>query len=813
MAEAPPLDAPPRARTPEPEAPLPESSPSPQGAGSRRALAVIAAVLATFFAPAIFSASQFLFRDAGRMHWPMKRYIAERLRDGHLPEWNPYLGLGVPMVAGAVDAVQHPFNLLLVALPFEIGFKLWVLLSYLVAATGGYAWARRLGRGWHASVAAGLAFALSGFLVSSSDNLTYLTTLAALPWLFASAHAWLELGGAGRLAILALASGLCAAGGDPQAWGFGVVALPLYSVLFARREGGALARMGRGAGAAVAACVGAAPFIVPVLAWIPHSSRGVGLSEVEAARWNLPALRLLELALPHMFRDQEGALGSWVYIVFGGGELTPIPWVLSIYVGASVIALALLGAVRSPRARWLALGAAAFAWMALGAQGGLGRLASHVPVLSGFRYWEKMAVWPSLLLAMAAAYGIDALADRDEPGCARFPAILGAAAALALALSGMLALAPDRAARLLEPRPPSPAAAPHFLQAAEALVLNLRQGLLEMGAVCAVLAIVVWVARRGALRRIAPALLVLVVVSDLMAANIRGYTLASTFIVETRAPFGEYLGAQPGLQRVFTRSDLSSEGWRGLRELDADWIRAVHLLEPSLNVEYKVGNFQAYAGMIPVRTDRFNVRAGSAQQVPHVGILGVGYFAVPTSPDLARDYGLPPPYAVAAFDPLIPAFLLRIPHRERAYLAGELTSVSRRLAMEFLLEASASLTERSVVEGAVPDGYRPPRGSARIVSDLPERVAVETESDGPALLVLNDVHAEGWKASVDGTAAQILPANYMARGVWVGAGKHLVTFTYRTPGLREGWAALFAGGAGLAAAAIARSRRRRERAG
>ncbi|HEY6105509.1 MAG TPA: hypothetical protein VIV59_05985, partial [Anaeromyxobacteraceae bacterium] len=521
---------------------------------------VMAAVLAVFFAPAIFSSDQFLYRDAGRMHWPIKRYVAEQWRQGHLPEWNPYLGLGVPLVAGAVDAVQHPFNLLLVVLPFGAGFKLWILLSYLVAAGGGYAWARRLGRGWHASLAAGLAFALSGYLVSSSDNHTYLTTLAALPWLFAAAHAWLERGGPGRLALLGLASGLCAAGGDPQAWGFGVFALPFYSLAICGRERGPLARLRRGAGAVAAAIVGAAPFIVPVLAWMPHSSRGGAVSEGEIARWSLPPLRILEMALPHMFRDQEGTLGSWVYIAFGGGALTPIPWALSIYAGISVIALALFGMVRSRPARWLLVGAAVPTWMALGVHGGFGWLLSSLPVLKGFRYWEKMAVWPSLLLAMAAAHGIDALLESDQAGRKRFTAAVGGVASLALALSGLLALASGGAARLVERAPPSPQAARVFHQAAGAFVDNLREGLLESGSVCLVLVLVLLVFRRRALRPLGAALLALVVVFDLVAANARGYILASPFIVETRAPFGEYLRAQPGLQRVFTRHDLTSEG-------------------------------------------------------------------------------------------------------------------------------------------------------------------------------------------------------------------------------------------------------------
>ncbi len=773
-----------------------------QGPGAARAFLLMAAVLAVFFAPAISSRDQFLYRDAGRMHWPVKRYVAEQLRRGHLPEWNPYVGLGVPIVAGAIDAVQHPFNLLLLVFPFEVGFKLWVLLSYLVAAMGGYAWARQLDRSWHASLAAGLAFALSGFLVGSSDNLTYLTTLAALPWVFAAAHAWLGRGGAARLALLGLASGFCAAGGDPQAWGFAVVLLPGYAAVMTRGDGGR--PLARGLGALAAALAGAAPFVLPVLAWLPHSSRGGEMDLLEIGRWSLPAVRLLELVLPHMFRDEPGTLRSWVYIAFGGGE-SPIPWVLSVYVGASVIALAALGVARARPARWLATGAAVLGWMALGPGGGLGRLFPLVPVLRGFRYWEKMAVWPSLLLVMAAAFGLDELSSEPEKGRRRFVAAAGTGAAFALAASGLLALFPERAAALLS-RSPHPAGAAHLRDAASAFAGNLRDGLLEAGTVVAVLALAVAVTRRGALRQWRPALVALVVVADLLAANVRGYTLSDPIIVESRAPFGEYLRGRSGLQRVLTPFDMTPESSPHLREFEASWLWATHMLEASLNVRYRVGNAFPYAGMPPERSQRFLRRAPERRQLPHVGALGIAYVSVPSSPDLAGSIGLAPPYLVAAQDPLLPAFLVRVPHRERAYLAGELASVDRRHAMEFLLGVDPSATDRSVVEGPVPPDYRPPAGEARLVTDLPERVDVETASGGPVLLVLNDAYAAGWRATVDGRLAEILPANYLARGVWVPAGAHRVEFAYRTPGLREGWAVFLLGGLVLAVAAGRKAR-------
>ncbi len=760
------------------------------GSGLGRATLVAAVALAVFFAPALLTRGQFLFRDAGRMHWPMKAWVAGQLLHGRLPEWNPYAGLGQPVVAGAIDAVQHPFNLLLVLLPFEIAFKLWVLLSYLLAASGGFAWARAMGRSWHAALAAGLAFALSGPLVGSSDNLTYLTTLAALPWLFAAAHGWLARGGPTRLGLLGLASGLCAAGGDPQAWGFATAALPFYALL-AREGGGRVRAARRGLAAAGAALAGALPVLLPVLAWLPHSSRAVPLRPLDLQLWNLPLPRLLELALPHMYRDAPGAIYSPLYAAYGGGPASPIPWVLSIYVGASVLALGLLGALRSRPARWLLVWAALLAWMALGERGGFGRLLPGLPVLRDFRYWEKMAIWPSLLVAAAAAHGLDEVLGRGTRAL-RFGAASAAAGALGLAVWGAGRAAPERLASLLAGRGAD-------LPLARAFAGNLLDGLWHSAVVCLVLGLAVLAVQRGLLRRSSAPLLALVVAADPFAANLRGYTLADPAIVRPRAPLADHLRSQGGLQRIYTPFDLTRDRWLELKEFEAGWLWAARTLAPSFNVPRRVGNFASYAGMAPGRAARFERLVPAAERLPHIGVFGVGYLVVPGSPEMAARAGLAPPHEIAAADPVLPAWLVRLPHRPRAYLASELAPADEQGALDFLRAVDPARSPASVVEGPVPAGYAPPRGTARIVRDEPEEVAVETESDRQALLVLNDSCVPGWSATVDGRPAGILSVNYLARGVWVEAGRHTVAFSYRTPGLREGWILFLLGALALAA--------------
>jgi hypothetical protein len=89
-------------------------------------------------------------------------------------------------------------------------------------------------------------------------------------------------------------------------------------------------------------------------------------------------------------------------------------------------------------------------------------------------------------------------------------------------------------------------------------------------------------------------------------------------------------------------------------------------------------------------------------------------------------------------------------------------------------------------------------------------VGMSVETSAPGVLVLCDVMYPGWRAYVDGQAADILTVDGIFRGVQLPAGSHDVTFRFEPVPLRRG-VLLAAGGGlailvGLAVAAIARIR-------
>ncbi|MBP8060202.1 MAG: YfhO family protein, partial [Chloroflexi bacterium] len=51
----------------------------------------------------------------------------------------------------------------------------------------------------------------------------------------------------------------------------------------------------------------------------------------------------------------------------------------------------------------------------------------------------------------------------------------------------------------------------------------------------------------------------------------------------------------------------------------------------------------------------------------------------------------------------------------------------------------------------------------------------------PGFVVLGDTYYPGWQATIDGEKTPVYRANSIVRAVYVPAGQHTITFTFRPP--------------------------------
>ncbi len=136
-------------------------------------------------------------------------------------------------------------------------------------------------------------------------------------------------------------------------------------------------------------------------------------------------------------------------------------------------------------------------------------------------------------------------------------------------------------------------------------------------------------------------------------------------------------------------------------------------------------------------------------------------------------------------------------YRPRAYYAPAATTVEPGMerAAAWLSQHPERLADTVVVEVNEKELARKVRGTSvsagqRVSVTYPTdaRVELQSETDRPALLVLNDLFEAGWTARVDGVAAEILPVNLISRGIWLEPGKHRISMRYWPPGLSAGLA-------------------------
>jgi hypothetical protein len=76
-------------------------------------------------------------------------------------------------------------------------------------------------------------------------------------------------------------------------------------------------------------------------------------------------------------------------------------------------------------------------------------------------------------------------------------------------------------------------------------------------------------------------------------------------------------------------------------------------------------------------------------------------------------------------------------------------------------------------------GTNEPEGTVKFASYSPARIVLQTEAPAPSLLLLNDRFDPDWKVFVDGRQDTLLHANFIMRGVALGAGPHTVEFRFQ----------------------------------
>jgi hypothetical protein len=122
-----------------------------------------------------------LLSDLILENYPWKRFIADGVRAGEIPLWNPNILAGTPFLATGQHSAYYPFSLLFIVLPLLKAYGWFTVSQLWLAGVFTYLLARVLGTRRSSAAAAGLVFQGSGFLLVSSA--VFPMILAAAVWL------------------------------------------------------------------------------------------------------------------------------------------------------------------------------------------------------------------------------------------------------------------------------------------------------------------------------------------------------------------------------------------------------------------------------------------------------------------------------------------------------------------------------------------------------------------------------------------------------------------------------------------------------
>lgn len=739
-------------------------------------LAAATAVFALFFWRAL-SPHRFLFRrDAFRLYLPLEEHIARELRAGRLPTWFPGDGLGISLIGSSVAGVLHPRHLLALLLPPDQALKWGMLLAYPLAAWGAWRLVSRLGGGHAARALAALGYALSGYLLSMSDNAPYLLSAATLPLVALAAEALGNRPTWRAAAGLGLALAFTAWSGDVQA----ALLQALLAVAIALSHTTTRDRLLHLAGSGGLALLLCAPLIPALAATAAVDGRLSGSELAVAMRWSLAPVRLFELVFGAPWPAEFAQLGS----AFPEQHLTHAPgglWAVSVQGGAALTALALVGLFRPRRRVGVVYGTLTLLglWLALGEHGGLYALLLRLPLWGAFRYPEKLLPFAILGLAVLAGMGTGALIRA------------GRALALALGSAGLALVALGLAARMLVLRA-VPGADPETV---EALTSATRTALAGSGLIVLALAAVAWRDDRRLLW-LAPALQLL------QALPLAGWVVqtADASWLTRASPLRERASALGG--RICSdpqnfHFDQPPEGDPYAVSVGAE----IDALAPDHGARAGVPDLVPGAPGLPSilrticahpmcggRCERVAGAAGGildAETFERLQREGAGLHELQRIRDPALVL-----FADPASRPFAETTAVRFVANAEAVKAG-LAARDAKPPAEVLLVGSGS-------EAPAPSGtVKTTRTTTR-----PDAIDAEVQLAAPGWVVIREACVPGWSATLDGAPVALSRADLAFCAAPIPAGAHRLELRYRPPG----WPWLFIPyGLGLAlCAALAR---------
>jgi hypothetical protein len=724
-------------------------------------VALVLAYLPLFFGDILF------FRDLALWDYPARWFFRDAILRGDSPFWNPNQGIGLSVASSPLYGIFYPPNWLFFLVPgsFVVNMLAWQSFAHLLfGGIGMVVLARRMGASSVGGCLAGLAWALSGFSTALWSVGLLVLASAWFPWMAVgllllgqregtAATRWQAIAKAAiPIAMVLLLGEIYFA---VIGVGFACATLAAYQILVQKRPRSLLAAAPRIA-AAVLLGVG-----LGSVAWLPAwasmhetSREAVRFGAVTAS---LHPYRIIETIAPNCMGivSSDYPASAWV----GEEGLLGFPLIFSVYLGSSVVVLALVGLGRGRRFATALAGLAVVGLLvAMGRHTPVYRVVMTVaPFLADMRSPEKyfilVVAWTSLLAGLGATRIFEA---SPQP----WRRTIGLVVLLLVWASLCPAVLPSR----------------HWAE-------HTRDASLVGAAAAAGILAVHWFARHGS-RRMASWLAVAIVAADLAAAGLPLHEFVPRRLANevpwtaTTILTDHHGGALPPRLHVTAAAESVASQSVLNDSIAAIQEQASRTLSANLSIVYGIAAMPGYDAATP----RTLYRLSSITRQSGVAALrlsGTRYVILPIEPNTKTPVGLDP---MAEIMPRV--WLLRVRNPlPRVFVAGRADivpddGIEERLLSDEVLEGRTALIAPDQRAASLP-GPDKPASPCRIDAFRNTEVRATCRADADAIAVFVEQSYPGWSATVDGKPAPILRSNLLMRAVPIPAGEHTVVLRFR----------------------------------
>lgn len=704
--------------------------------------------------------------DLEDMFVPRASWLAESIRSGRFPAWNPQVGCGIDQYATLQGAVWYPPMWLHALLPLPVSLGLLAYGHLLLAAGGLYCWLRGLNVGRPAAVLAAVVLAFGA--VGESRWPTMLYALAWIPWQFCildrpgtfTLRRWLLLAG-----IFALQFSTA----YPQFIVYGAIALGIYGIAKSAAE-----RALRYAFAPpTAALFGALLLAVqlwPSLCYLRTECWRQGavtpaeahyLSGIETSSLVDQWSRILPKAIENSSKGRQlSNRFSYGYL----GIAMPIAALVAVAWG------------RTWRAMFFALLALAGLYLSGGYSRGsetVYELFAMLPLAGGFRMPDRLMVWYLLGCCVLLGLGADQL-FRTTLNRKAIVIIVALLAALAALRGGLAAILGGDA-------------------------INLTIWLGGIG-------LLAWIALRsprekacGASNHFALAF-VLLSLADLWLAS-------AYFCPYFRFPTSWFDTIQTREQRRLTVDGIAQLASRAghdrlyiagpyrqvMRTSYLPFFRTLPMYESLMPARH----YQLSNAVFPAEKPKYrHFTYWDIPPIPHQRVFdwcSIRYLHAEVALADAEANGW---RKVDEWSDLYGGVVYENErYFQRASLRSDVRVEPPETTLARISQPATEFEQCTVFLESQPAAtYTAATGSSQAVSagdvtwllDEPGSLKLAVECSRPAILLLTESYSTGWSATLDDSPVPILRANFLHQAIEIPTGKHVVTLRFATPGLRFG---------------------------